>query len=332
MTRIWFNHWFSTVFNVIRMLKQENPDFYFIGTNERDQAAYRLECDEWYIEPVLSREDYVKFCLEFCRAHQVDVFIPRRHFMTISKHKADFAEIGVKVLVDDFDLIEPLNHKAAAYSLLSGIPELLIPDYYTVTNAAAFQEAYAKIEAKYGRVCFKFEQDEGGKSFRQIDDTRKGFAALSKRMTTRMTLDEAIAALSEVESFPSMMVMPYLPGEEVSVDCLDTASGLLMIPRFKGATRTERIAFPNDILQMCEAFHKAVPLQAPFNIQFKYLDGTPYFLEVNTRMSGGIQMSCAGVNVNLPDLAVNKLLGIDKEWNLEKKERYVTHVEIPVVF
>ena len=201
-----------------------------------------------------------------------------------------------------------------------------------VTDVTQFQEAVEHLKGNWKQVCFKFEQDEGGKSFRLIDDTRRGFAALSKRMTTRMTLSDAIAALSEVESFPPMMVMPYLPGEEISVDCLDTAQGLLMIPRFKGTTRTERIAFPEDILQMCEAFHKAVPLQAPFNIQFKYLDKIPYFLEVNTRMSGGIQMGCAGVNINLPDIAVSRLLGTEKTWKLEKKERFVTHVESPVVF
>ena len=72
-------------------------------------------------------------------------------------------------------------------------------------------------------------------------------------------------------------------------------------------------------------------MECPCNIQFKYLDGVPYFLEVNTRMSGGVQMACLASGVNIPDLAVNKLLGIDKDWEVCMEEKYVSHVELPVV-
>ena len=147
-----------------------------------------------------------------------------------------------------------------------------------------------------------------------------------------MTYSDAFAAMSEVESFPKMIVMPYLPDDEVSVDCLNTASGLIMIPRIKGTTRTEQVAYPEDILNMCRTFHRRFPLDAPFNIQFKYLGGVPYFLEVNTRMSGGVQLACAASGVNIPHIAVSRLLGREIPWSIDKKEKFVTHVETPVIF
>ena len=54
-------------------------------------------------------------------------------------------------------------------------------------------------------------------------------------------------------------------------------------------------------------------------------------LEVNTRMSGGVQMACLGSGVNIPNIAVNKLLGIDKHWTNNYEEKQVSHIEIPVV-
>ena len=54
-------------------------------------------------------------------------------------------------------------------------------------------------------------------------------------------------------------------------------------------------------------------------------------LEVNTRMSGGVQMSCVASGVNIPNIAVNKLLGIDRNWKNNMLEKDVTHVEIPIV-
>ena len=332
MIRIWMNHWFSTAYNIAQLIRKGDPSVYLIGTNEHEYAAYRAVCDEWYQEPVLSDEAYVEFCLRFCQKHCIDIFMPRRGFMAISRQRSLFEEIGVKVMVDKASLIDPLNRKSKAYQLLCDISELNILEHYVVTNAERFKEAYQWLHEKYGRVCFKFEQDEGGKSFRLIDNDRKGYSALFRRQNTRMTFDNAHSALSEVDSFPPMIVMPFLPDDEVSVDCLNTTDGLLMIPRIKGVTRTERVWFDEQILQMCRAFFHRFPLEAPFNVQFKYLNGIPYFLEANTRMSGGIQLACAAVDVNIPDLAVNKLLGIHKPWSICKKETYVTHVETPVVF
>ena len=48
-------------------------------------------------------------------------------------------------------------------------------------------------------------------------------------------------------------------------------------------------------------------------------------------MSGGTHLTCAATGINIPDIAVNKLLGIEKSWHLVRKEASVTHVEMPVV-
>ncbi len=332
VTRIWFNHWFSTAYNIIQMIKQADSSVAVIGTNEHEFSPYRIACDEWYLEPSLSENEYVDFCLGFCREHSIDLFMPRRRFLAISRRRDEFAAIGVKLMVDPYELILPLNCKSDAYRLLEDCPEIEIPEHRIVTNVQQFTEAYSSLKERYDKVCFKFEKDEGGKSYRLIDNDRRGYTALFKRQTTRMTLDDAVAALSEVESFPRMIVMPYLPGDEISADCLNTPSGLIMIPRVKGATRTEQVAYPEDILNMCRAFHSRFPLEAPFNIQFKYLGDVPYFLEVNTRMSGGVQLSCAASGVNIPHIAVRKMYGEDIPWNIEKKEKFVTHVETPVIF
>ena len=90
MTRIWFNHWFSTVYNVISMLRAENPDFQIIGSNEHPESPIMTVCDEWYQEPVLNSEDYVEFCLDFCKKHEIDVFLPRREMVAISRNKDRF--------------------------------------------------------------------------------------------------------------------------------------------------------------------------------------------------------------------------------------------------
>lgn len=331
MARAWMNHWFSTAYNVITLIKKGVPGIQIIGSNERAFSPLMKVCDEWYQEPVLKGEEYVSFCLDFCRAHQIDLFIPRREMVAISHHKERFGREGIKVMVDDYQYISILNQKDQAYSFFRQHGIGVVPDFSIARNVEEFSAAYYDLSQKYKWICFKFVHDEGGKSYRLIDNNRRGYSALFKKQTTRISFDAAVEALSEKESFSPVMIMPFLPDEEVSVDCLNTSTGLIAIPRVKDSTRIERIRYDECILLTCKEFYKHMPLENPCNIQFKYLNGIPYLLEVNTRMSGGVQMACAASGVNIPAIAVNKLLGIDTTWVNEKKEKQVTHVEVPVV-
>ena len=40
MVRIWLNHWFSTAYNIINLIKADEQDFYIIGTNDNEYAVY----------------------------------------------------------------------------------------------------------------------------------------------------------------------------------------------------------------------------------------------------------------------------------------------------
>ena len=76
---IWFNHWFSTAYHMVNMIKDDNnTEFYIIGTNGNEENVMKTVCDYWEKEPdFLSDEEYVQYCLEFCQRHSVNIFIPR---------------------------------------------------------------------------------------------------------------------------------------------------------------------------------------------------------------------------------------------------------------
>ncbi len=330
MKRVWMNHWFSTAVNIIDLIRQDNNEFYVIGSNENKYSVIKNGCDEWYQEPVLKDDEYVEFCLEFCKKHEVQFFLPRRGMLKISECKNQFEQIGVKVMIDDYPIVSILNHKEKAYRFFKENDIGSVPDYYIVKTLGEFKNAYEELIKKYKQVCFKFERDEGGKSFRLIDNLRKGYAALFKKQNTRMTLDDVLDALSEREEFSPIMIMPFLPDEEVSIDCLATNTGLIALPRIKGNNKYELLRFDKEILEICNKFQEKAGLECPYNIQFKYLDGIPYFLEVNTRMSGGIQMACYASGVNIPQLALKKLSGEEMKWSCKYEEKILAQVLQPV--
>ena len=70
MKRIWLNHWFSTAYFIINMMRENNPEFQFIASNENQDSPIMKASDEWYQEPVLKGKEYVDFCLGFLRKAQ----------------------------------------------------------------------------------------------------------------------------------------------------------------------------------------------------------------------------------------------------------------------
>ena len=333
MIRVWFNHWFSTVYGIIELMKKDEKEtIYVIGTNGQRDSVIQKVCDEWYEEPKLYGEEYIQFCLDFCKEHKIDVFVPRRCMTHISLNKSRFEEIGVKVLVDDYKAISILESKGDTYSYFKGYENLKIPDYRTVTTAAEFARAYKELSAEYEQICVKFVRDEGAMSFRKISNNLNAFERLKIYQGTSISYNDLYSALSEKDKFDELMVMPYLAGEEVSVDCLRTDSGTIAIPRIKSQMRHERIVFFINIISMTANVLHKLSLEYPCNVQFRYHNGELYLLEVNTRMSGGLQMSCLAAGVNIPNIALNKLLGNEINWSIDdESEKVVSYIEIPKI-
>ena len=333
MIRVWFNHWFSTVYGIIELMKKDEEEtIYVIGTNSQKDSVIQKVCDEWYEEPKLYGEEYIQFCLDFCKEHKIDVFVPRRCMTHISLNKSRFEEIGVKVLVDDYKAISILESKGDTYSYFKGYENLKIPDYRTVTTAAEFARAYKELSSEYEQICVKFVRDEGGMSFRRIKEDINEFKRLREYQGAGISYLDLLSALSTQEKFDELMVMPYLAGEEVSVDCLRTDSGTIAIPRIKSQMRHERIVFDTNIISMTANVLHKLSLEYPCNVQFRYHNGELYLLEVNTRMSGGLQMSCLAAGVNIPNIALNKLLGKEINWSIDdESEKVVSYIEIPKI-
>ena len=332
MIRVWFNHWFSTSYRLIELMKEDaDKKICIIGSNMRKNSLIQKVCDEWYEEPTCEGEEYINYCLDFCKDRQIDVFVPRRNMLSISQNINKFNNIGVKVLLDDHETISLLEDKVKTYDFFKGIEGINVPEYYRVSTVSGFKEAYNKLSSCYETVCAKFVKDEGGQSFRKIIKENRGLKKIKSYAGVGISYEEYLAILKAEESFDDIILMPYLEGYEISVDCLNTEKGLIAIPREKGSSRDERVFYDEDILNSVKIVSSKIDIKYPFNVQFKYKGDTPYLLEINTRMSGGLQMSCLAADVNIPNIALNKLLGVEVDWVQKKKEAVVSYVEIPYV-
>jgi predicted ATP-grasp superfamily ATP-dependent carboligase len=316
--KIWFNRWFTTVSHNIDMIRA-NPDnrkFIIYGSHPNKDALYLQNCDYAFLEPDISGEGYIEFCLEFCHKHKIDIFIPRKENVLISKKLALFEAMGVKVLVcSDTKLMEMMDNKEATYQSIQekakdGATLFAIPDYYVVNNIEDFRMAFEMLKERGHTVCFKPVIGEGAKGFRVIKDQIESIHQLfTQGIGYRIPYSYVCEILSQQETFPNLMVLEYLAGREFSIDCLASAEKLYAaIPRMKGDGRVRELVRHQDLIQLAFDFHKEYKLPYVFNIQVKYNNGIAKLLEINPRMSGGVHFSCLS-GINLPYLAIKILLG-----------------------
>ena len=67
------------------------------------------------------------------------------------EHKEEFERIGVKVMVDDYQIVNILNHKDLAYKELAKRGVSTIPDYRIVTSVAEFEKTYSDLKRSIGK-------------------------------------------------------------------------------------------------------------------------------------------------------------------------------------
>lgn len=331
---IWFNRTFSTASHYVEMIRN-NPDrndFNIFATHPKRHSLMLQVADYAELEPILQLDEYPAYCLDFCKRHKIDIFIPHYGLNEIVKHRTQFEEIGTKVmLAGDENLLSLVDDKGMLFETLKNVSGLHIPDYYVVQTLNEFMEAYTSLADKGHRVCIKPVSGEGGAGFRIVTEDRKSISSLYRSVDSSIHLDEIIRLLGSEPRFQRLMVMEYMQGNEYSVDCLGTPNGIAAaIPRKKVEGRIRALECNDELISMAHSIHKELPLQYNFNIQFIYQGSTPKLLEINPRTSGGLYTTCLS-GINFPYLAVKLILDQEIEIPVPKYNIYATHIEKEVL-
>lgn len=311
---IWFNTWFSSIASVIADIKEALPSIKVIATNKSEQCTYRNVADEFYIEPFgCSPSEYMKFALDFCKEHNVDIIWPKSYSMTLQKNIEKFNCEGIGIISDNTDALSICRSKDETYKYLTEKGYTRIPEYYIVSNVKDFKNCYNKL-IKSGDICFKFDADEGASSFRIIRKNRPSFNSLMEKTEDTISYSDAIEILSDNgkrSTFRSLMVMPFLAGPEISVDCYNSPNiGFVGIPRYKVSGRIKKILLKPQIIEDARRIGELLGLKSAYNVQYRWdRDNKLVLLEVNTRISGGIQMSSLA-GISIPNQVLADSIGV----------------------
>jgi biotin carboxylase len=330
--RVWFNHGSSSIQPVLRSLSLRTGRVVTLLTHGSDDFGPQADCDRFEVEPRgLSGESYVRWCLAYCRAKGIDVFVPARRRDRIADAEAEFLAQGTRLVVAaDGGTLRLLESKADMLSTLpAGVPT---PRFWRAADPEQFRAAVSAVRDAGGTPCFKPAKSTFGIGFHVLDERMTPARRLLSSEPTRISTAEAIACLSTERSFPELLVMEYLKGPEFSVDVAANNGRIIaMVVRRKPqaassfavtsraaaspSTRSQTICRESEIEGLTELLVRHYRLRGLCNVQFRRRsreDRCPYLLEINGRMSGGIGYSTL-CGVDLVWIAICGALGIEDD-------------------
>jgi hypothetical protein len=303
---VWLNKYLSNTWEIVaRLARERRPgEFRLLCTHPRPDYPARDHADIFEREPGGLRDAaYVDYCLSVARRHEVRLFLPGRKLLPVVRAAERFAALGTRVIAaGDAGTIALINNKPAVYAALAG-DGFHLPDHEIVTDLAGFNAAWRRLRPRHELLCFKPAVSVYGLGFRVVVDREPFTDMRFPGDPIVITLNQARRELAMRRRFRDLMLMPYLPGPERSVDALALGGELLhCVVRRKeegGQVLENNPALIEAVRRLTARFR----LTNLFNVQFRDAAGTPYLLEINPRMSGGLPFSCES-GVTLPLWAI----------------------------
>ena len=333
--RIWFNKTFSSIKGVFDNLRQYNTgEVTIVCSHTHNTASAFLAADEHHLEPVdpIGME-YLQWCIEFCREHQIDIFWVGKEAALASKHHDLFEAVGTKVLsVADYDTLTLLHDKAQFYTELP--PDVAqVMDFVVVNHRDEFDAAIEQLSKNHQKLCVKPAVSVFGLGFRILDTERDSITQILQGSEYHVPLTELRQGMINTPQFDSLLVMEHLGGHEWSVDCVARHGELICaIQRKKSlyAGHGQLIDNNPDIHGMVERLTAHYRLNGIFNAQFKEGRNGVRLLEINPRPSGGFGMACLS-GANLAVMALQAFNGEAIETPNIHYYRKITEVKTPVI-
>ncbi|KKK93070.1 hypothetical protein LCGC14_2696550, partial [marine sediment metagenome] len=300
----------------LRRIRERN--IRLIGLANTPQAVGFSMMDASHVIPHADKNSFIPEMLRICNQERVDVLVSIApwELKKLSNNISVFENAGVAVPISSPKSLRVSMDKHLTFKHCEkiGVP---VPSYYSVKDLKTLVKAARDLGYPENEICFKPAMSAGSRGFRIIKSGIDRLKILLEYESgcVYMDIDELCSTLRSVDSFPEMLIMEYLPGDEYSVDVLaDNSKALLVIPRTRrkvamGASISGEIVKNDTIIGYSTKVVESMGLNGVVGLQFKAdASGTFKMLEVNPRPHGALSFSTAA-GANLLYLSIKLALG-----------------------
>lgn len=307
---IWFLEGQSSQRDILIGAREALPaNVRIFASHRQDRPEITAQADVSFQEP-LDNETRIDWVIATALEHGIKVILAGRIGSYYEAARERFDAAGLQLVtggmsMETFDNVDDKSRFTAEAERagLACIPAV------TVSNARELAAAYETLSSQ-GEVCIKPVVGIYGQGFWRFKADVDPFRCLENPDAREVDFETYLNIYKSGAERAPMLVMPYLPGSECSVDMVCEAGkpAAFVGRRKQGVHQTfERESAAVELALKAAAHFKCDGL---VNVQTRDdQDGVPHLLEINPRYSGGIGYTRA-TGVNLAGIFAARRLGL----------------------
>lgn len=246
-------------------------------------------------EPVIPRW---KFVLEHACQNHTKVLLTGRNNIAYEEHREEFDAAGIRLLTGatSVDALKTIDDKFA-FMQQCHQHDIPVAHAWRFDNIAELKDLLA--EHDHQPLCIKpvtgifaqgfWQLDSGQETSKQYDSFEHLYFTEEKRISTAQFINAYTHSLMLEERPIPMLLMPYLPGQEYSIDVVcEYGEVLAAVTRYKTG-KIQHIGYEQSVMDVVIPLIQAFGCDGIVSVQTKADEnGQHRVLEINSRPSGGI--------------------------------------------
>ena len=271
-------------------------------SNSTDHTPAFAYADGYTVTPLIYDESYIPFLMDYCKKNDISILLSLLDIdlAILAGHKVEFAEIGVKIIVSDENVIEICNDKWKTFNFLKengfDTPE-------TFLKADDCLKAINNSEIKYP-IIVKPRWGLGSIGIFEADNEDELRIFHAKALKTIQKTYLKYESACDLEN--SVLFQQKIDGYEIGIDIFNDLNADFVNAVIKnkfamraGETDGAETIYDEKIYKIAEKLSRE--LKHISNMDCDVLMGDkPYILELNARFGGGYPFShIAGANLPL---------------------------------
>jgi carbamoyl-phosphate synthase large subunit len=282
-----------------------NDEVFLVGTDTNEEAVGKFFCDRFeIISSFKNEEDYLNDIKRIVHKHSINVILPQNtlELPILSKKKKYFSDMGAVIVISDYEAINNANNKFKLMKVAESL-SLPTPKNFVVSNFKELKNAAKNLGWPEKRIVVNPPESNGSRGVRIIDENislqDEFFNQKPGSLYIKLQMLEKILGAS----FPELLVMEYLDGDEYSVDIFRLNENTTVVPRIRtniksGITFSGKVVRNLEIEKFSKKLSIGLDLNYCFGFQFIMKDNIPYIIECNPRVQGSMVISTLS-NANL---------------------------------
>ncbi len=323
---------------IIKCLKNNGErEVRVIGCDMGDDPTNRYLVDKFYRVPSAKDPDFVGQLLEICREESVAIYLPQMsaELPVLLEHLSDFESIGTIVSMTCNPTLNIANNKLYLFEHLKS-NGISVPEFMRADSLESFETGLKVLGYPQKPVCVKIPDSSGSKGIRVIDANKSRYEIFinEKPSSLIVSKDDMMETLRQADTFPELLLMEYMPGDEYTIGLVADKGKVLYIggrrsPIMNMSIAQESIAeFNERAYAIAAQVVESLNLDGNIGMDFMFDEnGVAQLMEINPRIDATVSLF-AVAGLNLPYLRVKQLLEedlpqININYGVRLKRRYL---------